>query len=125
MDMTQGNTPARNAAPVAPLVPPVDIFEDADGITLKADLPGVAKDGLAIGVEGETLTIEGSVDLDAPATMTDVYAEIGVARYKRTFELARDLDTDRIDANLKNGVLTLRIPKREQAKPRRIAVQVA
>lgn len=124
MDMTEGNVQARNAAPAAPLVPPVDIFEDSEGITLKADLPGVSKENLAIGVEGETLTLEGSVDLGAPARMSDVYAEIRVAQYKRTFALARDLDTDRIEANLKNGVLTLRIPKREQAKPRRIAVQV-
>ena len=73
---------------------------------------------------GLTLTIEGTVSLEAPARMTDVYAEIRVAQYKRSFALARDLDTERIDANLRNGVLTLRIPKREQAKPRRIAVQV-
>jgi HSP20 family molecular chaperone IbpA len=124
MDMTQADLQARNAKQAAPLVPPVDIFEDADGITLTADLPGVAKENLSIGVEGETLTIEGTVSLEAPARMTDVYAEIRVAQYKRSFALARDLDTERIDANLRNGVLTLRIPKREQAKPRRIAVQV-
>jgi HSP20 family molecular chaperone IbpA len=124
MDMTQADLQARNAKQAAPLVPPVDIFEDADGITLTADLPGVAKENLSIGVEGETLTIEGTVSLEAPARMTDVYAEIRVAQYTRSFARARDLDTERIDANLRNGVLTLRIPKREQAKPRRIAVQV-
>lgn len=124
MDMTQDSLQAKGAAQAAPLVPPVDIFEDADGITLKADLPGVPKENLAIGVEGEALTIEGRVSLEEPARMTGVYAEVRVAHYKRTFALARDLDAERIDANLKNGVLTLRIPKREQAKPRRIAVQV-
>jgi HSP20 family protein len=123
MDMTQGSSQARNAAQAVPLVPPVDIFEDADGITLKADLPGVPKENLAIGVEGESLTIEARVSLEEPARMTGVYAEVRVARYRRTFALGRDLDAERIDANLRNGVLTLRIPKREQAKPRRIAVQ--
>jgi HSP20 family molecular chaperone IbpA len=122
MDMTQAS---RSASAPAPMLPPVDIFEDADGITLKADLPGVPKENLSIGVEGETLTIEATATLDAPARMSDVYAEIRVAQYKRSFALARDLDTDRIDASLRNGVLTLHIPKREQAKPRRIAVQVA
>jgi len=121
MDMTQAN---RNGTPAA-MLPPVDIFEDTDGITLKADIPGVPKENLTIGVEGETLTIEATAALDAPARMSDVYAEIRVAQYKRSFALARDLDTDRIDASLRNGVLTLRIPKREQARPRRIAVQVA
>lgn len=122
MDMTQAN---KSGGAAAPMLPPVDIFEDTDGITLKADLPGVPKENLTIGVEGETLTIEATATLDAPARMSDVYAEIRIAQYKRSFALARDLDTDRIDASLRNGVLTLHIPKREQAKPRRIAVQVA
>lgn len=123
MDNHQAKMHEKSEAAVAPLIPAVDIIEDADGITLKADLPGVPKQTLAIDVEGETLTIEGTVDLGEPASMTDVHAEIRVARYKRSFALTRDLQADRIDAQLRNGVLTLRIPKREQAKPRRIVVQ--
>lgn len=123
METNQAKVHEKNEAAVAPLIPAVDIIEDADGITLKADLPGVPRQGLAIDVQGETLTIEGRVDLGEPARMTDVHAEIRVARYKRSFALTRDLDAERIDAQLRNGVLTLRIPKREQAKPRRIAVQ--
>ena len=114
----------REAAP-APLVPPVDIVEDKDGITLRADLPGVSKENLAIGVDGDNLTIEGTVSLGETAQLQPVYAEVRVAQYKRTFVLSRDLDTTGIDAALANGVLTLRIPKGEQAKPRRIEVKAA
>jgi HSP20 family protein len=108
-----------------PLVPPVDILETAEGITLKADLPGVGKDGLSIGVEGDQLIVEGAVSLHESEALRNVYAEIRVAQYRRTFVLSRDLDTERIDATLQNGVLTLRIPKVERAKPRRIEVRAS
>ncbi len=107
------------------LVPPVDIIESGDGISLTADMPGVGKDGLSIGVEGGRLTIEGTIDLNEAARLHSVYAEVRVDRYKRTFVLSRDLDTEKIDAKLQNGVLTLRIPKVERAKPRRIEVKVS
>ena len=114
----------REAAPT-PLVPLVDVVEDKEGITLRADLPGVSKENLAIGVDGDNLTIEGSVNLGENPALKPVYAEVRVAQYKRTFVLSRDLDTEKIDAGLVNGVLTLRIPKREQARPRRIEVRTA
>lgn len=113
------------AAETSALLPPVDIVEDENGITVKADLPGVSKDNLSIRVDGDTLTIEGSVTLGEAQKMEAVYAEIRVAQYRRSFVLSRDLDTERIDASMKNGVLTMHVPKREQAKPRRIAVKAA
>lgn len=127
MDMNQKGLGSETdeARRAAALVPAVDIWEDADGIVLKADLPGVSKDGLAVRVDGETLTIEGPVSLGESAKLKDVYAEVRVARYRRSFVLGRDLDTGKIAASLKNGVLELRIPKLEAAKPRRIPVQSA
>jgi HSP20 family molecular chaperone IbpA len=107
----------------APLVPPVDIVENADGITVMADMPGVSKEGLTIGVEGDRLTLEGAVELNESPQMQNVYAEVRVARYRRSFVLSRDLDTEKIDARLAHGVLTLHIPKAERAKPRRIEVK--
>lgn len=126
MDMNQKGlqreaTDTRN---VTPLVPAVDIWEDAEGIVLHADLPGVSKEGLSVGIDGETLTIEGTVNLGESSKLRDVYAEVRVAQYRRSFVLGRDLDTEKVAAHMKNGVLQLRIPKREAAKPRRIAVQV-
>ena len=124
MDMTNQpmHQPANREA--APLVPAVDIIEDAEGIVLDADLPGVAKEDVAISVEGETLTLEGTVKLGEALSMQPVYAEVGVAQYRRSFILGRDLDTSRIEAEMKNGVLRVRVPKQERAKPRRIDVRV-
>ena len=106
------------------LVPPVDVYEDENGITLEADMPGVSKENLSVNVEGDQLTIEGAVSLGESAKLEPVYAEVRVARYRRTFALGRDLDTDRIEAKMKSGVLTLRVPRAERAKPRRIPVMV-
>ena len=104
------------------LLPAVDVFEDASGITLLADMPGVPKDELELKVEGDALLIEGGVRPRTPDGMEAVYAEVRVPRYRRSFTLSRELDTSRIEANLKNGVLNLRIPKQAHAQPRRINV---
>jgi len=104
------------------LLPRVDVLEDSAGITLLADLPGVSKDKLELKVEGDTLLIEGGVGTPMPQQMQSVYAEIRVPRYRRAFTLSRELDTARIEASMKDGVLNLRIPKQAHAMPRRIAV---
>lgn len=124
MDMKQTALDREAKAADAPaLVPPVDIVEDGDGITLKADLPGVSRENLSIRIDGDTLTLEGAVSLGEAKEMRAVYAEVRVAQYRRSFAIGRDLDTERIEAAMKNGVLTLHVPKREQAKPRRIEVK--
>jgi HSP20 family molecular chaperone IbpA len=104
------------------VLPAVDVFEDAAGITLLADMPGVPKEQLEVKVEGDALWIEGHVQQNTPNGLEAVYAEVRVPRYRRSFTLSRELDTSRIDAQLKDGVLTLRIPKQAHAQPRRIAV---
>jgi HSP20 family molecular chaperone IbpA len=106
------------------LLPPTDVIEDSDGITLYADLPGVPKDKLNLQVEADTLTIEGEVSLDLPEGMESSHAEVGVPRYRRVFTLSRELDASKVSAELKDGVLKLRIPKAEHAQPRRIEIQV-
>ena len=109
----------------AALMPAVDVFENKDGITLVADMPGVSKDKLELQVEADTLTIEGEVSLDLPEGMEANYADVGLSRYRRVFTLSKELDAEKVSADLKNGVLTLRIPKAAHAQPRRIAVQAA
>ncbi|WP_140632258.1 Hsp20/alpha crystallin family protein [Methylibium rhizosphaerae] len=116
--------PQQQQADNRAMVPRVDVLEDETGITLLADLPGVPKDQLELKVEGDTLLIEGAVAPVTPGGLEPVYAEVRVPRYRRAFTLSRELDTGRIDANLKDGVLNLRIPKQEHAQPRRITVQV-
>ena len=118
-------TSARNAAPAddRTMIPRVDVFEDDAGITLLADLPGVPKDRLELKVDGDTLLIEGAIATPTPQDLQSVYAEIRVPRYRRAFVLSRELDPAKIEANLRDGVLNLRIPKQEHAKPRRIEVR--
>ena len=106
------------------LLPRVDVLEDEAGITLLADLPGVPKDQLELKVEGDTLVIEGVMAPFTPEKLEPVYAEVRLPRYRRSFTLSNELDASRIEANLKDGVLNLRIPKQEHAQPRRIQVQV-
>jgi HSP20 family protein len=125
MDMKQRGLEreASEQRAITPLVPPVDIIENGDGITVRADMPGVAREDLSIGVDGDTLTLEATVSLGESASVQPVYAEVRVAQYKRSFVLSRDLDTEKINASIRNGVLTLQVPKREQAKPRRIEIK--
>jgi HSP20 family molecular chaperone IbpA len=104
------------------VLPAVDVFEDAAGITLLADMPGVPREQLELKVEGDALLIEGGVQPRTPDGLEAIYAEVRVPRYRRSFTLSRELDTTRVEANLKDGVLTLRIPKQAHAQPRRIAV---
>ena len=115
---------AENARNEATLLPPTDVIEDAEGITLYADLPGVPKDKLNLHVEADTLTIEGELSLDLPEGMAPSHAEVGLSRYHRVFTLSRELDTGKVSAEFNQGVLKLRIPKAEHAQPRRIEIQV-
>ncbi len=106
------------------LTPPVDVIEDSAGITLYADLPGVSRDKLQLQVEADTLTIDAESDLAAPEGLQSSHTEVGLGRFHRTFTLSKELDTARVSAELAQGVLTLRIPKAEHAKPRRISIDV-
>lgn len=116
---------AETASPEAALMPPVNVYEDAAGITLYADLPGVPKDKLAVQVQGGILTIKGEVVLDLPEGMEASYTEVSLPRYRRVFTLSKELDAEKVVAEFNHGVLKLRIPKAEYAQPSRIEVKVA
>jgi HSP20 family protein len=122
MQTQMTNSDVRQAPP---LLPPVDISEDASAITITADMPGVEKRAVLIKVDGRTLTIEAPLALGEANALVSIYAEIKANNYRRAFELSGELDTASIDAGLVDGVLTLRIPKLERAKPRRIEVKAA
>lgn len=110
--------------PETVLRPPVDISEDAEGITLLADMPGVAKERLNLQIDQNTLVIEGEAQIDMPKEMEALYADVRSTRYRRSFTLSSELAIDEVDATLKDGVLTLRIPRRAEARPRKIEVTV-
>lgn len=103
--------------------PPVDIFEDADGLTLLADMPGVTADKLTIDLRENVLTLRGDVELSQGSDESPVVREYGVGPFYRQFTLADSIDQSRIEASLKDGVLHLRLPKVERAKPRQINVK--
>ena len=106
------------------ILPPVDVIEDAGGITLYADLPGVPRERLSVHVDGHVLAIEGEVAVEMPKELEATHIEVSLPRYRRVFSLSKELDTGRLAAELKLGVLTLRIPKAEHARPKRINVEV-
>lgn len=105
------------------LTPPVDIFEDKHGITVQAEMPGVSKERLSVQADRNSLLIEGEVAIDMPPETEALYADVRSTRYRRSFVLSGELETDRVEANLKDGVLTLRIPKRAEFRPRKIEVR--
>ena len=105
---------------------PLNIYADADGYTFVALVPGVKADELNIEAEGNTVKISG--ELIAPAITSDenvraLRSEIGFGKFSRAFEMPEEIDADKIDANLENGLLTVRVPKAETIKPRTIKVQ--
>ena len=109
--------------PEAVLQPAIDIFEDSDGITVEADMPGVSKDRLDVHVEGENLILEGRVLFDIPDQSQALHADVRSTLYRSNFVLSRELEADQIRATLKDGVVQVRIPKRAEVKPRRITVE--
>ena len=107
----------------AALTPPVDVFEDAQGITLYADLPGVSRDKLSLQVDSDSLIIEAESALAIPEGLQSSHSEVGLARYRRVFTLSKELDADKVSAELTHGVLKLSIPKAQHAQARRIEVK--
>ena len=107
------------------LAPAVDVFENADGITVQAEMPGVSKDRLNVQADRNSLLIEGDVVIDMPTEIEALYADVQATRYRRSFVLSGELETDQIEANLKDGVLTVRIPKRAEFRPRKVEVRTA
>jgi len=106
------------------VAPPVDIYEDQDGLVVVADLPGADPAGLDVRVERGTLTIQARTANDR-ASGEPVLREYELTGFFRQFHLPDEVDSARIEAELKQGVLTLRLPRVAPAEPRRIQVQTA
>lgn len=115
-----GNEPSARRMTITPAV---DIYEDSQGVTLWADLPGVTRDKLDVRVHDGNLAIEAEAVVPTPANLRLQHAEVREPRFARTFTLSPDFDTSKIEANLKDGVLKLTIPRRDEARPRRIEVR--
>jgi HSP20 family protein len=112
----ESTIPARRFLPVT------DIFETGDALKVVLEMPGVDNESVDVRVENDVLTIEGQVDFTKYQGLTPLYTEYNVGNYARSFELSSKIDQERIGAELKDGVITLVLPKAERAKPRKIKV---
>jgi HSP20 family protein len=103
-------------------MPDVDICENDDGLRLWADMPGVVEKDVDVVLKNGVLTITGTVSTASYEKLAPLYTEYNIGNYIRQFTLNEEIDESRIKARMKNGVLEVELPKREQARPRRIEV---
>ena len=123
---TPATTGTRERMPDRPVfVPPADIYEARDNIVVLAEMPGVAPDGIDITLERRVLTIRGRNAGQGHTGYQRVYNEYADGDYERVFTLSENIDRDRIEATLNDGVLHLVLPKAETAKPRKIELKVS
>ncbi len=103
-------------------VPPADVWETEDALAVAMEVPGVAREAVAIELKDDVLRVEARVDASKYEGLEPVYAEYGVGHWARSFALSDKVDRERIEARLEDGVLTLTLPKAAEARPRRISV---
>jgi HSP20 family molecular chaperone IbpA len=108
--------------PARAFLPATDIFETDQSLTVVLEMPGVNKDSVDVGVENDVLTISGRIDFSKYDGLKPVYTEYNIGNYVRSFQLSSKMEQTGIRAELKDGVMTLILPKAEKAKPRKISV---
>ena len=108
--------------PARVFVPAADIYETSDALTVILEMPGVEKNNLDIQVKDDVLRVEARLDLSKYQGLQPLYIEYNIGHYVRTFQLSNKIDQDKIAAEMKDGVLSLLLPKAEEAKPRTIRV---
>ncbi len=116
---------AERTRPGPTFTPAVDIFETDREITLVADIPGVKADNLRIDVRDNVLTLAGEVEAPEGQGEVDVLREYHTGKYLREFTLSEMIDQSKIEAELKEGVLRLTLPKVQAVSPRKVTVKVA
>ena len=119
----QQETREEATIPARIFVPDADIYESEDVLTVILEMPGVAKDNVKVGVEDGVLMVEGHLDLSKYQGLRPLYTEYNIGHYGRSFQLSSKIDQNKITASMKDGVLSLTLPKVEEAKPRRIEVK--
>ena len=108
--------------PVRDFVPATDIFETEQALTVVLEMPGVSKESVEVGVENDVLTITGRIDSSKYEGRQPLYTEYNIGNYSRSFQISSKIEQEGIQAELKDGVMTLVLPKAEKAMPRRISV---
>jgi HSP20 family molecular chaperone IbpA len=108
--------------PARSFVPETDIYETADALTVVMEMPGVDKSNMDIEIADGVLRVSGTIDFSKYEKLQPVYSEYNIGHYRRTFSLPNQVNQEKIAAEVKDGVLTLTLPKAEAAKPRKIAI---
>jgi HSP20 family protein len=108
--------------PARTYLPTTDIFETEHELTVVMEMPGVDRQNVEVTVENNVLSVSGRIDFSKYEGLQPVYTEYNVGHYARSFELSSKIDQGKITADLKDGVMTLVLPKAEEAKPRKIKV---
>jgi HSP20 family molecular chaperone IbpA len=108
--------------PMRAFLPTTDIFETEDALTLVLEMPGVDRDHIDLNVENGVLTVEGRIDFNKYEGLQPVYSEYNIGPYRRSFQISGIIDQDKISAELRDGVISLVLPKAQRAKPRRIEI---
>jgi HSP20 family protein len=109
--------------PTRAFLPTTDIFETEDALTLVLEMPGVDRGNIDVSVENGVLTVEGKINFDKYEGLQPAYSEYNIGPYRRSFRISSRIDQDKIKAEIRDGVITLVLPKAEEAKPRRIEVR--
>jgi HSP20 family protein len=109
--------------PMRAFLPTTDIFETDEALTMLLEMPGVDRENIEISVENGVLTVEGKINFSKYEGLQPVYSEYNVGPFRRSFRLSSRIDQDKIRAEMQGGVITLVLPKAEEAKPRRIDVK--
>lgn len=108
--------------PARAFVPETDIYETADALTVVMEMPGVDKANMDIDIADGVLSVSGRIDFSNYEKLLPIYSEYNIGHYRRKFSLPNQVDQEKIAAEVKDGVLTLTLPKAEAAKPRKIAI---
>ena len=111
-----------STVPLRSFLPVSDIFETDHALNVVLEMPGVAKENVDIDIDNDVLKVSGRIDIAKYEGLQPVYTEYNIGNYSRSFQLSNKVDQDGIKAELKDGVMTLVLPKSEKAKPRRISV---
>ena len=113
----EGTVPARI------FLPATDIYESEDALTVVLEMPGVDKENVDVRIEDGVLNVEGRLDFSKYQNLVPIYTEYNIGNYARSFRLSAKIDQNKIAAEINDGVLSLLLPKVEEAKPRTIQVR--
>ena len=111
-----------HSAPI--FIPPVDIYEEKEILMVMADMPGVGENGVSVNFDKGILTIKGNVEAKAREGFRRMYGEYGEGNYERSFSVPAEIDVEKIEGVMKNGVLTVRLPRAQKPEARKIPIKV-